>query len=149
MRKICNNFAKSIKSKAMENTEKIKLAGLKLTPQRTAVYNAMTTLRHAKLDEIVDFLNKEGNMMTLSTIYRILESFCKANLLSLVCRPDTGECYYDITVKEHHHVFEKGSIVDFDDQELTNIVLDYLKKKNPELKDIERVQVQIIKQNKQ
>ena len=106
----------------MESLENIKLAGLKLTPQRIAVYKAMMTLRHAKLEAIVAHLSADGNTMTLSTIYRILESFCKNGLLSLVCHPETGECYYDITVKEHHHVFDGAKIVDYDDNELTKLV---------------------------
>ena len=127
----------------MESLENIKLAGLKLTPQRIAVYKAMMTLRHAKLEAIVAHLSADGNTMTLSTIYRILESFCKNGLLSLVCHPETGECYYDITVKEHHHVFDGAKIVDYDDNELTKLVHEYIKRKKPELKDIGQIQVQI------
>ena len=35
----------------MEGTDKIREAGLKLTPQRKAVYEAMTELRHAPIEE--------------------------------------------------------------------------------------------------
>ena len=58
--------------------------------------------------------------MTLSTIYRILDTFCKAGILSLVCHPGTGKCYYDICVTEHHHVFDEREIMDYMDPELTD-----------------------------
>ena len=111
----------------MEGTDKIREAGLKLTPQRKAVYEAMTK-------------DKE---ITLSTVYRILDSFCKAGLLSLVCHPDTGKCYYDITVHSHHHLFNGQQIMDYEDPELTRMIQQYLESKNLVSDDIDKIQVQI------
>lgn len=71
----------------MEGTDKIREAGLKLTPQRKAVYEAMTELRHAPIEEIISCVQSKDKEITLSTVYRILDSFCKAGLLSLVCHP--------------------------------------------------------------
>ena len=127
----------------MESIENIKEVGLKMTPQRIAVYQAMIDLRHTQLDTIVAYLNERHTTMTLSTVYRVLESFCKAGLIGLVCHPETGECYYDITAREHHHVFDGDVIEDYNDLELTEIVKTYIAKKRPDLKDIEKVQVQI------
>ena len=52
----------------MEGIERIKSAGLKLTPQRIAVYNIMMKLRHATLDTIVFHLKLQDREMTLSTV---------------------------------------------------------------------------------
>ena len=57
----------------MESIENIKKAGLKLTPQRTAVYKTMMKLGHARLEEIVAHLHAEDETMTLSTVYRVLQ----------------------------------------------------------------------------
>ncbi|MCF0218352.1 MAG: transcriptional repressor [Muribaculaceae bacterium] len=127
----------------METIDNIRKAGLKMTPQRIAVYKTMIELRHAKLEAIVEHLRETYSNMTLSTVYRVLESFCKNGLLTLVCRPDNGECYYDITIKNHHHVFDGNKIIDYNDEELTKLVSDYLHKRNPDLKDISKIQVQI------
>ena len=81
--------------------------------------------------------------ITISTIYRILDSFCKANLLSLVFHPEVGKSYYDITVTEHHHIFEGESILDYMDEGLTELIRQYLKEKNFASVDISRIQVQI------
>ncbi|MCF0202956.1 MAG: transcriptional repressor [Bacteroidaceae bacterium] len=127
----------------MYSVENIKKAGLKLTPQRQAVYEAMMALRHARLEEIVAYMKGHHNAMTLSTVYRVLESFCSVGLLTLVCHPETGDCYYDITTKEHHHVFNGTNIVDLCDDELSEMVREYISAKRPEIKDIDRIQIQI------
>ena len=78
----------------MESTEIIKNAGLKITPQRKVVYEVMMELRHAAIDEIIKSVQSKDNEIT---IYRILDSFCKANLLSLVFHPEEGKIYYDLS----------------------------------------------------
>ena len=127
----------------MESIENIRAAGLKLTPQRIAVYKSMMKLRHAKLEAIVEDLKSDCDKLTLSTVYRVLDSFCKAGVLSLVCHPESGECYYDITVQHHHHLFNGSKILDYEDNELTRMVLEHIHKKRPELSDIENIQVHI------
>lgn len=127
----------------MESTENIKNAGLKITPQRKAVYEAMMELRHATIDEIIKSVQSKDSEITVSTVYRILDSFCKANLLSLVFHPEIGKSYYDITVKEHHHVFNGQAILDYMDDGLTELIRQYLKDKNFASVDIDKIQVQI------
>lgn len=128
----------------MEVTDKIRAVGLKLTPQRKVVYEAMMELRHAPIEAIISCVQLKDKGITLSTVYRILDSFCKAGLLSLVCHPETSKCYYDITVHNHHHVFSGQEIVDFDDHELTRLIQQYLESKHLVSADIEKIQVQII-----
>ena len=104
-----------------EGVQRIKEAGLKLTPQRREVYEAMQELRHATVEDIIERVQSHNREVTVSTIYRILESFRSANILSFFYHPDTGKCYYDITVAEHHHLFDGGSIEDYADPELSHI----------------------------
>lgn len=127
----------------MEATDKIREAGLKLTPQRKAVYEAMMELQHAPIEAIISYVQSKDEEITLSTVYRILDSFCRANLLSLVCHPETGKCYYDITVHGHHHLFTGEQIVDYDDPELTSLVQQYLEAHNIASADINKIQIQI------
>ena len=105
----------------METVNKIRDAGLKVTPQRKNVYE----------------------VMMLSTIYRILDSFCKAGILSLVCHPGTGKCYYDICVTEHHHLFYGAEVTDYMAPELTGMIREYLLRRNFDPREIEKIQVQI------
>ena len=81
----------------MESTEIIKNEGLKVTPQRKVVYEVMMELRHAAIDEIIKCVQSKDNEITISTIYRILDSCCKDKMLSLVVHPEVGTNYYDIS----------------------------------------------------
>ncbi len=127
----------------MESIENIKHAGLKLTPQRRMIYEAMMQLRHATLDDIEEYLKGKGTDMTTSTVYRVLDSFCRANLLSLFFHPETGKGYYDITTSEHHHIFSSNQVSDFEAPGLSEVVRDYLRQQHIPEEDIDKVQVQI------
>lgn len=128
----------------MDATSILRAAGLKVTPQRKAVYEAMMELRHAPIESVIERVQARDGGITVSTVYRILDSFCKAGVLGLVSRPDTGKCYYDITATEHHHIFEGKEIVDYMDPELSRLVRQYLHEHHPASGDIDRVQVQIV-----
>ena len=126
-----------------EGLKRIKEAGLKLTPQRREVYEAMMQLRHATVEDIIERVQSRNKEVTVSTIYRILDSFCSANILSFIYHPDTGKCYYDITVAEHHHLFDGTTIDDFADSELSRLIREYLERKNFSVEEIGKIQVQV------
>ena len=126
-----------------DGLKRIKEAGLKLTPQRREVYEAMMQLRHATVEDIIERVQSRNKEVTVSTIYRILDSFCSANILSFIYHPDTGKCYYDITVAEHHHLFDGTTIDDFADSELSCLIREYLERKNFSVEEIGKIQVQV------
>ena len=74
-----------------EGVQRIKEAGLKLTPQRREVYKAMQELRHATVEDIIERVQSRNKEVTVSTIYRILDSFRSANILSFIYHPDGGD----------------------------------------------------------
>lgn len=127
----------------MNEANKIKEVGLKVTPQRKKIYGAMMQLHHATVEDIVAVLHEQGEDMTVSTVYRVLDSFCSAGLLTLVPHPETGRCYYDVTVKEHSHVFSDLQIMDYDDSGLLGMVRKYLEDKADVPGEIDRIQIQI------
>ena len=116
---------------------------MRLTPQRREVYEAMQELGHATVEDIVERVQSRNEEVTVSTIYRILDSFCSANILSFIYHPDTGKCYYDITVAEHHHLFDGRSIEDYADSELTRLIREYLGRKHFPAEEISKIQVQV------
>ena len=71
-------------------TQAIKTAGLKVTPQRRMVYEVMQELRHASVDTVIEKVRERNPDITVSTIYRILDSFCRAKVLSSVGNPADG-----------------------------------------------------------
>ena len=128
--------------------EIIKESGLKATPQRKMIYELMMELAHSPIDEIIAKVKQQDPEITLSTVYRVLDSFCKAGLLSKINHPN-GKCYYDITPLEHHHVFIDNEMIDYIDPELTGLIKNHLKKKSfKHSNTIEKISIQIIVNNK-
>lgn len=130
-----------------DGLNRIKQAGLKLTPQRREVYEAMMQLRHATVEDIIERVQARNKEVTVSTIYRILDSFRSANILSFIYHPDTGKCYYDITVAEHHHLFDGASIQDYTDPELSRLIREYLEHRDFRGEEIGKIQVQVTLKN--
>ncbi len=89
----------------------IKRAGLKVTPQRIMVYELMMELGHSTIEDIITRVRQEHPEITVSTVYRIVESFCEAGILSKIANPD-GKTLFDITPTEHPHLFVNGEVVD-------------------------------------
>ena len=58
--------------------------------------------------------------------------------------PADGKHYFDITVGNHHHLFDGQKIADYDDPELTRLIYRYLAGKLPGDTNIDKIQVQII-----
>ena len=131
----------------MNTGEIIKKAGLKATPQRKMVYGLMAELGHSSIDAVIDRVQQQSPEITVSTIYRILDSFCKAGLLSKLTHPG-GKCFYDITTDAHHHIFMDNEIVDYNDPELTALIREHLKEKSfKQLDSIQNIAIQIIINN--
>lgn len=118
-------------------------AGLKFTIQRKIVYEAMRELCHASIEEVIAHVEQQNSGFTPSTVYRVLNTFCNAGLISRMSHP-SGRCYYDINPVGHHHMFdEEGKIVDYDDPELTELIVKKLKDSALCEGDIERISIQI------
>ena len=124
----------------------IRKTGLKATLQRKTVYEAMIKLHHSSIDNIIAMVQQQNSGITISTIYRILDSFCTTGLLSKINHPN-GKSYYDITPSEHHHVFANNEIIDYIDTELTELVKNHLKDNLKHL-DVEKISIQIVAKNK-
>ena len=129
----------------MKTTDEIiREAGLRVTPQRRLVYETMLELRHATIDDISTCVAGKDSRINLSTVYRIVETFCNAHLLTMVFHPSTGKCLYDITVAEHHHFFDGVRVIDFSDPQLSEIIKNYLKVSGRYSSlDVDKIQVQI------
>lgn len=128
----------------MEIKLKIKEAGLKVTPQRQLVYRAVQELCHASIEQIVAKLEQTHPEITLSTVYRVLNSFCDCNLLTKVNHPN-GKVYYDVNVHEHSHIItSKEELIDIDDPELRRLVEQRLIAQIPNGEQIDKIAIQII-----
>ena len=131
----------------MNYGEIIKKAGLKATPQRKIIYELMTKLCHSSINEIIAKVQQNHSEFTVSTVYRILDSFCNVGLLSKMNHPN-GKCYYDITPTAHHHLLINDDVIDYIDPELTELIKNHLKEDLFDRFDVEKISVQIFVNNK-
>jgi len=82
----------------------IKEAGLKVTPQRVAIYNyLMNTTAHPNAETVYKDLGEDNPGLSLATVYKTLESFKNSNLIREVATGD-GTMRYDANISEHAHV---------------------------------------------
>ncbi len=102
--------------------------GLRLTPQRQLVLEAMVNLGkgHLTADEVYEITKAESNDISLATIYRTLDLFVDMNLLR---RFDSGDgvARYEIDSEKsehyHHHLIclQCGKITEFKDDLLDEL----------------------------
>ena len=97
--------------------------GLKVTPQRIAVYNMlMNTYEHPNAEMIYKTLEPTNPTMSLATVYKTLDFFKQ---LGLVQELNVGEpsSRYDAVVQSHPHTVCKvcGKVEDLHMEQLTEV----------------------------
>jgi Fur family peroxide stress response transcriptional regulator len=130
---------------------KLKEAGLKITPQRIAVLQALVDNRHhPSADDLIKTIRQVHSNISAGTVYHILNTLVSKKVIGKIETVD-NVVRYDPTTEIHHHLYlnDKHEIVDFFDDELNGIIMDYLINNN-ELDDIdiEDVKIQIIGKRK-
>lgn len=126
--------------------EKLASKGLKATPQRLYVYEALLNSRnHPTAEEVYKKVSQVLPSVSLSTIYNTLETFVEHRLINKVYN-ETGIARYDAFVETHHHIYsENGEIVaDYYDEKLVELLNDYFNKNKINDYEIKEIRLQII-----
>lgn len=84
--------------------EILKEKGLKVTPQRLAVYSALkNTKSHPSAEDIHKMLLTDNPSISLATVYKTLDSFKSAGLIK-----ELNLCFehsnYDADISNHQHI---------------------------------------------
>lgn len=120
--------------------------GLKVTPQRVAVLDAVCkSNNHPTADNIISFVTRNHPNIGKGTIYRVLETLVDYKIISKV-KTDSGIMRYDPVLTNHHHLYCMNSerIEDYEDEELNRSLVKYFKKKKIKGFKIEDIKLQII-----
>ena len=127
-------------------TVRLSEAGLKITPQRIAVLEAVIELQnHPTAEKIIDFIKANHPNIATGTVYKTLETFVEKGMINKV-KTDRDIMRYDAMTDPHHHLYCSSSdrIEDFIDPELTMMIEGYFNKhKIPNFK-IEDIKLQVI-----
>jgi Fur family transcriptional regulator, peroxide stress response regulator len=125
--------------------EKLQSKGLKVTPQRIAIYDAIVTLKsHPTAENVIDYIKANHPNISVGTVYKILDSLVENELLKKV-KTENGIMRYDPILTNHHHLYcaESNRIEDYDNEELNDLITDYFKKNKIKNFKIEEIKLQI------
>lgn len=132
--------------KITEIRNKLIEKGLKVTPQRIAILEAIIKLNnHPTADNIIDYIRNNHPNIATATVYKVLDALAANELIKKV-KTERDVMRYDAVMESHHHLYcsESDRIEDFIDTELNELIEKYFeKKKIPDFK-IEDVRLQII-----
>jgi Fur family transcriptional regulator, peroxide stress response regulator len=132
--------------KAEEISSKLFEKGLKVTPQRIAVFEAIIKLNnHPTAENIIEYIRKNHPNISVATVYKVLDALVSSKLIIKV-KTEKDIMRYDAIMESHHHIYcsDSDRIEDYSDTELNELLEMYFeKKKIPDFK-IEDIKLQII-----
>jgi Fur family transcriptional regulator, peroxide stress response regulator len=120
--------------------------GLKVTPQRIAVLDAAISLNnHPTAENIIEFIQTNHPNIATGTIYKTLETFVKHSIIKKV-KTDIDVMRYDAVNERHHHLYctDPERIENYYDEDLSELIDNYLKKKKIPNFIIDDIKIQII-----
>ena len=120
--------------------------GLKATPQRLAVHEAMIALGHASADMVCEWIAaNSGQPISTASVYNILVQMTEINIYGRRMSPD-NKMYFDIDPTRHVHLYDSksGQYKDYIDPELSLMVEDHLKHRKIKGYRMEGVDIQIV-----
>jgi len=129
-----------------EIRNRISESGLKVTPQRIAVYQAIMAMNdHPTAEMIKNHIAEKNPSISLATVYKTLEVFVNKNLIRKI-KTEEDVMRYDPILEEHHHLYDQKNetIADYYNDELNQIIRDYFRKNNIPNFEIEDIKLHII-----
>ncbi len=132
--------------KAEEISIKLLEKGLKVTPQRIAILEAIIKLNnHPTAENIIEYIRKNNPNIAVATVYKVLDALIANHLIKKV-KTERDVMRYDAIMENHHHLYcsETDRIEDYNDTELNEMLSAFFEKKGiPDFK-IEDIKLQII-----
>jgi Fur family peroxide stress response transcriptional regulator len=124
----------------------LKEKGLKVTPQRLAVIEAVDILNdHPTAEEVSMYIRRQHPNIATGTVYKTLDTLTEKDIIKRV-KTDRGLLRYDAVKDSHHHIYctHCDRIEDYYNSELTNMIYGYFEKNSiPDFK-IEDIKLQIV-----
>ena len=135
-----------MKSKQIQMfTDMIRGAGLKATPQRIGVLKVLSEMTsHPSAETLMEALENQGYIMSVGTIYNILETFSEKGLI-LKLKDNQEIMRFDANTKFHVHIYNQldNEICDYFDPELETLLSGYFKEKLPDQFALNRIELSL------
>lgn len=85
--------------------EQLKEKGLKVTPQRAAIYEAIVKLNnHPTTENIIDYIKSNYLNISIGTVYKVLDTLVENNLIKKD-KPEKDIMRYDAFLSNHPHLY--------------------------------------------
>ena len=108
----------------MELAESLRTRGLRLTPQRQLVLEAVTSLGHATPEDVHDWVVQRAEGVNISTVYRTLELLEEIGLVTHTHLSHGAPTYHPADAPQHAHVVchRCGSVTELDIDDLSGLL---------------------------
>ena len=119
--------------------------GMKVTPQRIAVLEAIYTLKnHPTAEMIMEHIRDSHPGIASATVYKVLDALEENQLISRV-KTEKDIKRFDGIVENHHHLYstESEEIKDYVNEDLDQLLADFFKKNHIDGFEIAEIKLQI------
>lgn len=109
----------------------LRRAGLRATPQRLSVLQAVRDLKwHPSAEEVLSAIREVQPHVAMGTVYNILEALVSHGLIRRI-KTECGPTRYDGILETHHHLYcsRSGRVLDYMDKEIDGLLQDYFARK--------------------
>lgn len=124
----------------------LKDEGLKATPQRIAVHEAMMALTHASADTVAEYISEHSSTeISVASVYNILEQLANLKVYSYRLSANNKK-YYDLGTFDHVHLYDSKSheYKDIMDEEVISLVESHFKGKKFRGYKIDSIDIQLV-----
>lgn len=126
--------------------DKLAEKGLRVTPQRIAILEAIYTLdNHPSAEMIMAYIKDIYPGIASATVYKVLDALVENQLVKKV-KTEKDIMRYDGIMENHHHIYcsDSDRIEDYNDDTLNNILEKYFRNNAIPNFKIEDIKLQII-----
>jgi Fur family peroxide stress response transcriptional regulator len=120
--------------------------GLRVTPQRLAIYEAICLSdNHPTVENIIEFIKEHHPTIATGTVYKVLDTFIEKKIIVRV-KTEKDTMRYDAILEKHHHLYslESDRILDYFNDDLDKMLEDYFNKHKIAKFEINDIKLQII-----
>lgn len=120
--------------------------GLKITPQRMVVLEALADMdHHPTAENIIAYIRNHYPNIAVGTVYKTLETFVEKGIIKKV-KTERDIMRYDAVTDHHHHLYcsESDRIEDYFDDDLNLLLANYFEQKQIPGFQIEDIKLQIL-----
>ena len=128
-----------------EIAEAMRARGLKVTPQRIAVIQALDKLDYPRAEEIIREVSEQIPGLSPTTVYNTLDILVSKKIIRKV-HTEADVMRYDAIADHHHHLYclESDRMDDYFDPELDKLLEDYFRRKNIDGFRLKEVKLQLM-----